>query len=153
MIIIWTSWGWISCIRLNTLSSRRHFRHFADDILKYSSLFRNVWISLKISLRVIPKVRFSNIAALVLTMACRRPSDNQLFELMMVSLLTHVCAPWPQWVDITLLNWYRRFHIYLWMTTRSLLLFEGYPIIISSSAVWLWWMRKVLNVVRKQIGK
>ena len=51
----------------------------------------NVWISLKISLKCVPKVRIDNIPALVQIMACRLV--GALF-----SLLTHICATRPQWV-------------------------------------------------------
>ena len=35
-------------------------------------------------------------------MAWRRPGHKPLSETMMVSLLTHICVTWPQWVLITL---------------------------------------------------
>ena len=54
--------------------------------------------SLKISLKFVPKVRISNIPALVQIMAWRRPGDKPLSEPMMVSLLTHICVTRPQWV-------------------------------------------------------
>ena len=34
-------------------------------------------------------------------MAWRRPGDKSLSEPMMVSLLTHICVTWPQWVKHT----------------------------------------------------
>ena len=37
-------------------------------------------------------------------MAWRRPGDKPLSEPMMVSLLTHICVTWPQWVNNNLLN-------------------------------------------------
>ena len=54
--------------------------------------------SLKISLKFVPKVWMNNIPALVQIMAWRRPGDEPLSEPMMVSLLTHICITWPQWV-------------------------------------------------------
>ena len=53
-------------------------------------------ISLKISLKFVPKVRINNIPALVQIMAWRRPGDKPLSEPMMVSLLTHICVTRPQ---------------------------------------------------------
>ena len=49
----------------------------------------NIWISLNISLKFVPKSLIENMAALVQIMACRRPSDKPLSEPMMVNLLTH----------------------------------------------------------------
>ena len=42
----------------------------AGDIFKYIFLYENVWISLQISLKFVPKFRISNILALVKVMAC-----------------------------------------------------------------------------------
>ena len=83
---------------VNTLRPRQNGRHFADDILKCIFLNENAWISLKISLKFVPKVRINNIPALVQIMAWRRPGDKPLSEPMMVSLLTHICVTRPQWV-------------------------------------------------------
>ena len=85
--------------RLNTLGTRQSGRHFADDIFKYIFLNENARISLKISLKFVPKVRVNNIPALVQIMAWRRPCDKPLSEPMMVSLLTHICVTRPQWVN------------------------------------------------------
>ena len=54
----------------------------------------------KISLKFVPKIRINNIPALVQIMAWRRPGGKPLSELMMVSLLTHICASRLQRVDI-----------------------------------------------------
>ena len=58
----------------------------------------NVWISIKISLKFVPKGPINNILALVQMMAWCRPGDKPLSELMLVSLLTHICVIRPQWV-------------------------------------------------------
>ena len=50
---------------VNTLRPRQNGRHFADDIFKCIFLNENAWISLKISLKCVPKVRIHNIPALV----------------------------------------------------------------------------------------
>ena len=49
-------------------------------------LNENARISVKISLKFVPKVRINNIPALVQTMAWRRPGDKPLPEPMMVNL-------------------------------------------------------------------
>ena len=49
----------------NTLKSRHDGRHFPDDIFKCILLNENIRISLKISLKFVPKFRINNIPALV----------------------------------------------------------------------------------------
>ena len=65
-------------------------------IFKCIFLNENVWNSLKISLKFVPKVRINNIPALVLIVAWRRPGDKPLSEPMMVNLPTHICATRPR---------------------------------------------------------
>ena len=86
-------------ILINTLRPRRNGRHVPDDIFKYIFYNENVWISLKISLTFVPKVRINHISALVPIMAWRRPGDKPLSEPMMVSLLTHIGVTRPHWVN------------------------------------------------------
>ena len=87
-------------IPVNTLRPRQNGRHSPDDIFKCIFLNENVWISIKISLKFVPKGSIENIPALVQIMAWRRPGDKPLSELMMVNLLTHICVTRPQWVNI-----------------------------------------------------
>ena len=82
----------------NTWRPRQNGRHFADNVVKCIFLNENVWISLKISLKFVPKGPINNIPLLVQIMAWRRPGDKPLSEPMMVSLLTHICVTWSQWV-------------------------------------------------------
>ena len=84
---------------INTLRPRQNGRYFADDIIKCIFLNENVWISLKISLKFVPKGSINNIPALVQIMVWRRPGNKPLSEPMMVSLLTHICVTRPQWVN------------------------------------------------------
>ena len=84
---------------VNTLRPRQNGRYFPDAIFKCIFLNENAWISLKISLKFVPKVRINNIPALVQMMAWRRPGDKPLSEPMMASLLTHICVTRPQWVN------------------------------------------------------
>ena len=62
-------------------------------------LNENVWISIKISLKFVPRGPISNIPSLVQIMAWRRPGDKPMSELMTVSLLTHICVTRAQWVN------------------------------------------------------
>ena len=75
---------------LNTLKSRQNGRYFLDNIFKFIFLNENVWISLQISLKFVPKVQINNIPALVQIMAWRQTGDKPLFEPMLFSLLTHM---------------------------------------------------------------
>ena len=84
---------------LNTLGPRQNGRHFADDIFKCIFLNENVWISLKIALKFVPRVRINNIPTLVQIMAWRRSGDKPLCESILVSLPTHICVTRPQWVN------------------------------------------------------
>ena len=83
----------------NSLRPRQNGRLFADDVFKRIFLNENVWISLKISLKFVPKVPINNIPALVQIMARRHPGDKLLSEPMMVNLLTHICVARPQLVN------------------------------------------------------
>ena len=76
---------------LYQIEAETNCRHSPDDILN-----RNARISLKISLKFVPKVRINNIPALVQIMAWRRPGAKPLAEPMMVSLLTRIGVNRPQ---------------------------------------------------------
>ena len=100
--------------KVNTLWPRQNGRNFADDTFKCTFFNKNISISLKISPKFVPQVRFNNIPTLVQIMAGHRPGDKPLSELVMVNLLTHifvtrtlcikwifhiriyVCLPWTQ---------------------------------------------------------
>ena len=83
---------------INTLRPRRNEPHLADDIFKRIFFNENVWISIKISLKFVPKGPINNIPALVQIMAWRRSGDKPLSEPVMVSSPTHICVTRPQWV-------------------------------------------------------
>ena len=85
----------------HTTHTQKHTQYvvyYADNIFKRIFLNKNVWISLKISLKFAPKVWINNIPALVQIMAWHRQEDKPLSVPMMVSLLTHICITRPQWV-------------------------------------------------------
>ena len=77
---------------VNTLRPRQNGRHFPDDIFKWIFLNENIWISINISLKFVPRGRIHNNPTLVQIMAWRRPGDKPLSEPMVISLLT-------QWVN------------------------------------------------------
>ena len=76
--------------------------HFADDTFKRIFLKENVRMSIKISLKFVPKSPIDNIPALFQIMAWRRLGDKPLSEPMMVRLSTHICVSRPQWVNTKL---------------------------------------------------
>ena len=85
---------------VNTLRPRQNGRHFPDDIFKCIFLNENVWISIKISLKVAPKGPIEIIPALVQIMAWRLPGDKSLSEPLMVILSTHIYVTRPQWTQM-----------------------------------------------------
>ena len=119
--------GYGSTWRVNTLRPRQNGRRFADDTFKRIFLDENIRISIKISLKFVPKGPINNNPALVQIMAWRRPGDKPLSETMMVKLLTHICVTRPQWVNdgwlcvglcwsvilVGITGWY------LWQTART----------------------------------
>ena len=70
------------------------------------------WIKMtEISLKFVPKRPINNIPALVQMMAWYQQGDKPLSELMMVSLLTHICVTRPQYELTSVQNtwtWYPR---------------------------------------------
>ena len=67
------------------LRPRQNGRRFPDDILKLIFLNENVWISITICLKFVPKVLIGNKPALVQIMAWRLTGDKPLSEPMMVN--------------------------------------------------------------------
>ena len=90
-----------SVIAFSTLRQRQNGRHFPDNICKCIFFNENVWISVKISLKFVPKGPINNIPALVQIMAWRMPGHKPLSAPMMVSSLTHICVTWPHCVRWT----------------------------------------------------
>ena len=82
----------------NTLTRRQDGCHFPDDMFKCIFLTENVWISIESSLKFLCMGPINNIATLVQIMAWHCPGDKPFPESVVVSLLTHVCVTWPQWV-------------------------------------------------------
>ena len=74
---------------INTLRPRQNGRHFPDNIFKCNE---NTWISIKTSLKFVPKGPIDNIPALVQIMAWPRPGDKPLSEPMVFRLPTHICV-------------------------------------------------------------
>ena len=94
------------------LRPRQNGCHFADD--NYECIFfnENVWISIKISLKFVPKGPINNMPALVLIFAWHRPGAKPLSVPMMVRSSTHICVTRPQWVNSTW-RWLRLLRAFL----------------------------------------
>ena len=60
----------------NTLRPRQNGHHLPDDILKWIFWNENVWISIKISLKFVPRSSINNILALAQIMAWCRPGTS-----------------------------------------------------------------------------
>ena len=81
---------------INTMRPRQNGHHFTNDIFKCIFLNESVWISIKISLMFVPKVRINKIPAkkkipaLVQIMAWCQPGDKPLSEPMMIRLPMHM---------------------------------------------------------------
>ena len=67
-------------INLTTLRPRQNGRHIPDDIFKYIFVNENIWISITLSMKFVPKLRVNNIP----TMASRWPGAKPLSEPMIV---------------------------------------------------------------------
>ena len=72
------------CAGVNTLGPRQDGRHFPDVIFKWIFLNKNVWISVRISLKFVPRGPINNILALFLIMAWHQSGDKPLSEPMIV---------------------------------------------------------------------
>ena len=91
---------------VNTLGPRQNGLHFADDTFKRIFLNENVRISIKISLKFVPKVPIDNIPVLVQIMAWHRQGDKPISEPIMARLLMYKCVSRPQWVKPLLQLWH-----------------------------------------------
>ena len=85
--------------RLNTLWMRQNGCRFTDYVFKCIFFNENVWISIKNSLKFVPKGLMNNIPALVQLMAWHQAGDKPSSEPMMVTLLMQICITLPQWVE------------------------------------------------------
>ena len=83
-------------LSINTFGLRLNGQNLPDDIFKCIFLNENVWISIMIPLKFVPKGLINNIPVLVQMMAWRRPGDKPLSEPVVVILLTHICITRPQ---------------------------------------------------------
>ena len=121
--VMWNLDCWF-VVSFNTLRPRQNGRNFADDTFKCIFLNETFRISIKISLKFVPKGPINNIPALVQKMAWCQSGDKLLSESMMVRLLTHICVTRPQWVN-KLLNKWNGYHIHIFVDHKSTALFSS----------------------------
>ena len=123
----------------NTLRPRQNGRRFAADTFKRIFLNENFRISIKISLKFVPKGPINNIPALVQIMAWRRSGGKPLSEPMMVSLLTHICVTRPQWVNAS------QHHINGLMQERHNSIANPLELYLSCTnpSTWAWWCKSL----------
>ena len=88
-----THWGWDE---IDNISQTTFWNVFPS--------MKIVWISIKMSLKFVPKGSINNISVLVQIMAWCRSGNKTLSEPMMVRLPTHICVTRPQltkhWLDV-----------------------------------------------------
>ena len=94
----------------NILRPWQNGSHFPDDTFKSIFLNENVRISIKISLKFVPKGPINKIPALVQMMAWHRPGDKPLSEPMMVRLLMNL-KMWKKTQGNLLSNLQLRYYI------------------------------------------
>ena len=87
----WRNRGWI------WLSSM-HWGHFAYSSFKCIFFNENVWSSIKISLKFVPKGPINNVTAMAQMTAWCRLGDKPLSGPLMVRLLTRICVTRLRWV-------------------------------------------------------
>ena len=85
---------------VNTLEPRQNGRYSPDHIFKWIFFNEIIWISIKISLKSVPRGPINNMPALVQIMAWRRPGDKPLSEPLMIILLTYIWVTRPEWVEL-----------------------------------------------------
>ena len=143
-------WVTIQCPEsqlVNILSTKPNNHDFADDIFKCISLNENVLISLKISLKFVPKARIKNIPPLVPIVAWRRPGDKPLSESEKVSPLTHICVTRPQWVKWDVLqNYYSTF--ILSVVAAIVIVLTSFSEILVEN-IFLTWISQMVLVISK----
>ena len=98
-------------------------------------LNENVWISIKISLMFVPRGPINNIPALVQLTPWCWIGDKLLSEPMMVSLLMHICATWPQWVKLWCISMEGPYKI--WLEPMKIHMVKPQTLDKMSTKIWL----------------
>ena len=122
---------------VNILRPWLNGRHFTDDTFKRILLKQNVRISIKISLKFVPRGPINNFPALIQIMAWRRPGDKSLSEPMMIILPTHIyiyiyiyiyiCVTWHQWVNAAFVP--AALCVYVFLSVNLVVLIVYFPLL------------------------
>ena len=120
----------------DTLRSRQNGRHFADDISRRIFLNENARISVKISLKFVPKVRINNIPAMVQTMAWHRPGDKPLSEPMMVNLTDAYMRHSASMSEVLCQTQWKLLTLYVWNFSDGKKTTYIYVLCHSSTLTW-----------------
>ena len=94
------------------LANKGSLTHWGRDKMAavFQTVFSNRFSWMKIYEFRLKFHNFNNIPALLQIMAWRRPGDKPLSELMMVSLLTHICVTQPHWFNAEIISISWRHH-------------------------------------------
>ena len=95
---------------VNTLRPRQKGQYFADEIFKCIFLNEDMWISINISLKFVPKGLINNIPASFQIMDWLPTRRKPLSE---PRLPTHICVTRPQWVKVFIFILISRIYISL----------------------------------------
>ena len=116
----------VICWLFNTLRPTQNGRHFTDDIFKCIFLNEDMWISIDISLKFVPKDQINDNPALVQIMAWLRPGDKPLSEPVMViywrlctSLSLNELTHWDPTKWLKVCRWLIQRHFWLMLEFRS----------------------------------
>ena len=105
---------YVTCMHINTLRPRQMDAISQTTFSNAFSWMKMFEFWLKFPWSLFPRVPINNIPALVQMMAWRRPGDKPLSELMMVSLLTHICITRPRWVNKHCFEFIEKIPSWLW---------------------------------------
>ena len=83
---------------VHILRQRQNGCHFADSTFTHIFLNENVRITIKISLKFVPKGPINDIPVLVQIVAWCRPGNKPLSGPMVIRSPMHICVTQPQWV-------------------------------------------------------
>ena len=91
---------WVSKTSFNSSPAGQFGGKMANDIFNYISFNENVWISIKMSLKFIPKGQVDNKSVLFQVMAWCHHATSHYLNQCWPSSLTHICDSPGRWVKV-----------------------------------------------------
>ena len=132
------SYCWILCHYLdNLLRQRRNRCHFAD-IFKCIFLNENVWISIDVPLKFVPKGPINNIPALVQIMAWHRLGDKPLSQCIRKTFMVHQTI--VRWALYILLKFMKALIRHLALAVGNVRRFSWTLLSATSHYLNQWWL-------------